>query len=158
MRDAPRESRAISISEVVRTMAEHPNKPVPVADEFTEEFWAAVDRKELVIQRCQRCQRYHHPPVGVFTNCLSDRFSFAPVSGRGKIYTYTITHDARQPAFEADIPYTIAMVELDEQPELFLLSNIPGTPTGEIKHGLRVEVDFEEIVPGRFIPQFRVVD
>lgn len=133
------------------------HKPVPVPDELTQPFWDAVNNKKLVIQRCENCTKYHHPPVGICIHCLSTDLAFAPVSGLGRIYSYTITHDARQPAFEAIIPYTVAMVELDEQPGLFMLSQIPGTPCYEIKHGLRVKVDFEEIIPGRFIPQFRAV-
>ena len=133
------------------------HKPVPEPDELTQPFWDAANRRKLVIQRCQACKRYHHPPAGICIDCLSTNLVFEPVSGRGRIYTYTITHDARQPAFEAIIPYTVAVVELDEQPGLFMLSQVPGTPPAEIKHGLRVAVDFEEVTPGRCIPQFRVV-
>ena len=130
-------------------------KPVPAPSELTKPFWDAVDSRRLVIQRCQGCRRYHHPPVELCAKCLSSDLAFEPVSGRGSIYSFTITHDARQPAFAEIQPYTVAVVELEEQPELFMLSNIPGVPTDDIKSGMPVEVTFEEVVPGRFIPQFQ---
>ena len=132
-------------------------KPVPVPGEVTKPFWDAVDGQRLVIQRCQGCKRYHHPPVELCPDCLSEDLAFEPVSGRGVVYTYTITHDARQPAFAEIQPYAVAVVELEEQPGLFMLSNIPGARTDEVKAGMLVEVEFEEIVPGRFIPQFHPV-
>ena len=133
------------------------HKPVPVPDDLTQPFWEAVNSRRLAIQRCQACKRYHHPPAGICIDCLSTNLAFEPVSGLGRIYTFTVTHDARQPAFDAIIPYAIAMVELDEQPGLFMLSHILGTPPEQVKHGLRVRVDFEEIIAGHCIPQFRVV-
>ena len=131
------------------------SKPVPVPDNLTKPFWDACNEQRLVIQRCQQCQRYYHPPVGICVNCLSVNLAFEPVSGRGKIYTFSITHDARQPAFQAIAPYTVAVVELEEQRELFLLSNIPGTRPHDVKSGMAVKVEFEEIAPGCRIPQFR---
>jgi uncharacterized OB-fold protein len=125
-------------------------------DALTAPFWEAASQGRLVIQRCQNCKRYHHPPLVVCTDCLSTDQRYEPVSGRGTISTFTITYDARQPAFEAIQPYTVAVVELAEQERLFMLSNIPGTPVEEIAIGLRVIVEFEEIAPGLKIPQFRV--
>jgi len=130
-------------------------KPVPIPDELTETFWESINQRRLVIQRCQNCRTYYHPPVGLCPECLSTELTYEPVSGRGTINSFTITYDARQPAFEAIQPYTVAIVELVEQKGLFMLSNVPGTPADEIRIGLAVVVDFEEIVPGRLIPQFR---
>ncbi|MEE9285814.1 MAG: Zn-ribbon domain-containing OB-fold protein [Dehalococcoidia bacterium] len=130
-------------------------KPIPVPTELTKPFWDAVDRHRLVVQRCQACGRYHHPPVELCPKCLSSHLAFEPVSGRGVIYSYTITHDARQPAFAEIQPYTVAVVELEEQPGLFMLSNIPGARVDEVKSGMPVEVTFEEVAPGRLIPQFQ---
>ena len=142
----------------LRTVSEPPapHKPVPWPDSLSAPFWEAANRKELVIQRCQGCGRYHHPPVGVCTTCLSPDQRYVQVSGKGRINTFTITYQARQPAFQAIQPYTVALVELDEQEGLLLYSNIPGSAPGDISIGLPVSVDFEEIVPGIHIPQFRV--
>jgi uncharacterized OB-fold protein len=93
----------------------------------------------------------------VCTECLSTEQQYEPVSGKGSIRTFTITYDARHPAFQALQPYTVAVVELVEQKGLFMLSNIPGTPVDQIAIGQEVMVEFEEIAPGMKIPQFHVV-
>lgn len=133
------------------------HKPLPVPDELTKPFWDAVDEKRLVVQRCTACPAFNHPPVDICPECHATEFTFEPVSGKGKIYSFTITHDARQPAFSAIQPYAVAVVELDDQPGLFMLSNIPGADVNELRNGMAVEVEFEELIPGRFIPQFHLV-
>jgi uncharacterized OB-fold protein len=131
------------------------HKPIPEPDELSEPFWEAVNQRKLVIQRCQRCRFYYHPPVGVCLECHSSQLSFEPVSGNGRVKGYSITrHGARHPAFEALQPYAVALVELEEQEGLYMLSNIPNVSLERIRVGLPVSVDFEEIVPGHLIPQF----
>ena len=132
-------------------------KPLPIPDELTKPFWDAVNKQQLVIQRCQDCKRFHHPPVGLCPDCYSANLEFESVSGRGKVSSYSITHDARTPAFSEIQPYPVAIVELEEQRGIFLFTNLPGAPHDQIKSGQPVEVEFEEIAPGRFIPQFHLV-
>ena len=132
-----------------------PAKPIPVPNELTEPFWQAVNNRQLVIQRCQQCQRYAHPPVGVCINCLSSDLAYEPVSGKGTVHSFTITYDARQPAFEAIQPYAVAVIQLAEQDDLFMLSNLPGTSLDDVKVGLPVEVDFEALDESHLIPQFK---
>jgi uncharacterized OB-fold protein len=129
-------------------------KPIPVSDELSEPFWAAVNEQRLVIQRCQTCKTYHHPPASFCPICFTSCLAFEEVSGRGTVRSYTITYDARQPAFQAIQPYAIAVVELEEQQGLYMLSNIPDVPVAEVRIGMAVQLSFEELAPGSFIPQF----
>lgn len=131
-------------------------KPVPVADELTRPYWEAANEGRLAIQRCQGCSRYYHPPVAICSNCHSEDLSYQTVSGKGTLYTFTITHDARTPAFAALQPYAVVWVELDEQPGLMMMTNMPDTDLKDVRIGERVEVSFEQIGPGSRIPQFRL--
>ena len=79
------------------------------------------------------------------------------MSGRGRVYSFAIVKDQRLPAFDELMPYPLAYIELDDAPGVVLLTNLPGTPVDEVRTGLPVEVEFEEIAPGTFIPQFHVV-
>ena len=135
-----------------------PKKPIPAGDDLSRHFWEAASEDRLEIQRCQNCRRYHQPPVGICPFCHSVDLRYEAVSGLGTIYTYTVTHDARTPAFAAVQPYAVVWVELDEQPRLRLISNMPGTPLDKVQIGSRVEVFFEEIEPGHKLPEFRLVD
>lgn len=130
---------------------------MPELDELTAPFWQHADRAVLAIQRCSKCRGYYHPPVAVCPACLTSDMAFEPVSGRGTVYAYTITHDARQPVFQAMQPYAVVVVELEEQPGLFLLSNMPGTPLDDIRVGASVVVDFEPLGGVHRLPQFRLV-
>ena len=73
------------------------------------------------------------------------------MSGRGTVYTYTINRQAWVPGLE--VPFVIAMVELDEQPGLRLMTNIVDCPTEEVEIGMPVEVAFVERGEA-FVPVF----
>jgi uncharacterized OB-fold protein len=127
-------------------------KPVPNWDNF--EFWAACQRHELRIQRCSDCGAYRFQPRPYCPECRSRSFEWPPVSGRGTVYTYTISYPPVLPAFEARAPFNAIVVQLDEGP--FMVSNLVGWPSEvEIPIGLPVEVVFEDIDDELTIPQFR---
>jgi uncharacterized protein len=131
-------------------------KPIPVGDALTAPFWDHVNHRRLAIQRCQLCRLYYHPPVAACYDCQATELAYELVSGRGTIYSFTITYDARQPAFQAIQPYPVAIVELEEQAALFLLTNMPGTRMEDVNMGAAVEVEFEELAEGHLLPQFRL--
>jgi uncharacterized OB-fold protein len=56
-----------------------------------------------------------------------------------------------------DCPFNVAVVELEENPDINFLSNLPGVPADEVPVGATVEVDFEEVAPGQLIHEWRIV-
>ena len=133
-------------------------KPVPVPDEVSKPFWDACDQQRLVVQYCTGCERWQHPPEPLCAQCQSNgNLEFRPVSGRGTIYTYVVMHDGRVGLLQPYQPFNIAVIQLEEAPEVNMLTNLPGTGTDEVAIGSKVQVEFEEVAPGRMIPQFRVV-
>lgn len=138
-------------------MAPLNEKPVPVPDELSQPFWDAAREHRLVAQRCAECGYYNHPPRPTCDRCASQNLSFAPLSGRGTIYTYTVMHQPNVAGFENEIPYVNIVVELDEQPMLFMVSNLPHSELARIRIGGRVEVWFEERGAELVIAQFRPV-
>lgn len=133
-----------------------PPKPIPVADPLSKPFWDAAAQGQLVIQRCADCRRYFHPPVSLCFRCGSEDLGHEPVSGRGHVYSFTVTRDARHRAFQHLQPYIVAWVELEEQERLRLICNMPAEDVGRVAIGSEVEVFFEPIDPGRRLPQFRL--
>jgi uncharacterized OB-fold protein/acyl dehydratase len=127
---------------------------VPIPDDTSAPFWDAARRGELRIQRCCGCRRYQHPPVGLCPDCLSSDLVFEVVSGNGRLVAFTITHDARHPAYTAMQPYVVASVRLDEQDDLVLPTNLPGVPLESIAPEMRVRVVFEDVGGGHVLPQF----
>lgn len=133
------------------------SKPLPAVDDLTRPFWQAAAQHQLAIQHCQDCNYFNHPPRPLCDACLSQRLEFVPVSGRGTVYSYTIMHQPNIAGFEKEVPYINVLVELDEQPRLFMVSYLPISEREKIRIGGPVEVTFEKINDEITLPQFRVV-
>jgi uncharacterized protein len=136
-----------------------PGKPPPVPDERSEDYWRSTSDGVLALQRCTHCGHFAHPPVLVCPACQDPHpsFRFEPVSGRGVIRTWTVMHMAFLPAFEADVPWVIVHVELEEQPGLRFLATLVDGPDAEFTIGSPVEVVFETLPGGLVLPQFQLV-
>jgi uncharacterized OB-fold protein len=134
-------------------------KPVPVPDPLSQGFWDAASAGQLAIQRCDHCGHYAHPPVRVCRACLADEpaFSFAAVSGRGHLRTWTVARTAFLPAFEADLPWVVADVELVEQRDLRVVAPLIDGIEGALEIGAPVEVVFDERPEGPPVPCFRLL-
>ena len=131
-------------------------RPVPLLEDHTAEYWEAARRREFRVQRCAGCELWLHPPRHTCPRCASEALTFERASGRGRVYGFTISHTPGGPGFE-DVPYGIAVVELDEQPGLITVGNLLDCPLDEYKVGLPVEVAFEELEDGTVLPQWRMV-
>ena len=138
-------------------MTSRQGRPLPVADDLSQPFWEAAKQRRLVVQRCRECGYFNHPPRPACDACQSQQLQFEPVSGRGTIYSFTIMHQPNIAGFEDQIPYINILVELEEQPLLFMVSNLPASDLDKIKIGGQVEVYFEEVDPDITLPQFRPV-
>jgi len=89
-------------------------------------------------------------------DCHSVDFDWAPVTGRGVIYSYTVAHRAFHPAWKDDVPYVLATIELEEG--VRMMTDLIGIDPNTVEIGQKVEVYFEEL-PGRgMMPRFRRVD
>jgi uncharacterized OB-fold protein len=129
--------------------------PIPVPDRYTGFFWQGASDRKLLILRCQKCGTYIHLPRPVCRVCQSFDLSPEEVSGRGTLYSYTITYKAFHPFFVDRVPYVIAVVDLAEQAGLRLVSNLVGVDQAAIEFGMPLQVDFEELDPDLTIPVFR---
>ena len=138
-------------------MTSRQGRPLPVADDLSQPFWEAGKQHRLVVQRCRECGYFNHPPRPACDACQSQQLQFEPVSGRGTIYSFTVMHQPNIAGFEDQIPYINILVELEEQPLLFMVSNLPASDLDKIKIGGQVEVYFEEVDPDTTLPQFRPV-
>ena len=137
-------------------MGESRPKPIPLPDETTLPFWEAAKRRQLVIQRCTTCGYYNHPPRTVCDACLSQELRFESISGRGRIFTFTVMHQRDVPGFESEAPFINIVVELVEQPMLLMVSNLPISAREQVLVGAQVEVEFEDRGNGVIVPQFRI--
>jgi uncharacterized protein len=138
-------------------MSEVRTKPVPLPDDTTRPFWDAANQRQLVVQRCTACRYYNHPPRTVCDACLSRELNFETVSGRGHVYSFTVMHQRDVPGFEQEAPFINIVVELEEQPMLLMVSNLPLAERDRVRIGAPVTVEFEDRGNGTFLPQFKIV-
>jgi uncharacterized OB-fold protein len=130
-------------------------RPQPELTPLTAPFWEATRMDRLALQRCTGCGRFHHPPLPLCPECHSSSFEYRPVSGRGTVYEYTVMRQARVVGFEDLVPYACLVVEIDEQPGVFVIGNLVGAPADSARVGMRVEVRFEPYgADGTQLPQF----
>jgi uncharacterized protein len=109
----------------------------PKPDGLNAEFYAHLARGALHLQRCDACGRWRHPPRIQCGACGSASWQWQPGSGRGTVYSWTITHQALVPPFADDLPYAVVVVELDEGPRL--VTAVRGIAPGSLRLDLRVE-------------------
>jgi uncharacterized OB-fold protein len=97
----------------------------PFGDPLTAPFWAAAERRQLVIQRCAACGVYQFYPRPFCLRCGSDAVEWVPARGTGTIYAQTTVHVPVVP--ELTPPYVVALIELDEGPRY--TANVVGGPS-----------------------------
>ena len=129
-------------------------RPLPTPTAETAPFWKAASEGRLEIQRCGDCGRWQHYPRRFCTACLSENVAFAPVSGRGAIYAFTICRIPGHPAMKDRTPYAMAMVDLDVG--VRMLAGVEGD-LDAIRAGAEVEVFFEPLAEEIGLPMFRLV-
>jgi uncharacterized OB-fold protein len=113
-------------------------KPLPSTDGPAADYYRHCLNGELRFQRCGDCGAWRHP--------------WARSSGRGRIFSWTVTHQAMHPAFAAEVPYAVIVVEMEEG--VRLVTGLRGLDPSELRLDLPVEVEFEKLNDEIAIPHF----
>lgn len=93
-------------------------KPLPTPTPESAPYWKGLREGRLLIQRCASCGRLQFYPRSICRHCWGTELGWDEMAGTGKIYSFTIIHRAPFEAFQADVPYAYAVVELDEGPRV----------------------------------------
>ena len=128
-------------------------KLVPEPVGLNAEFYAYCAGGELRFQRCTACATWRHPPRARCAVCGSDESAWELASGRGHVYTWTITHRPLDPGFADEVPYAVLVVEMEEGPRV--VGNLRGIDPSMLSLGLAVEVVFERVSDTVALTQFR---
>lgn len=128
-------------------------KALPHIDEEMRPWWEAAQRHELYIQKCRDCGDLRFHPRALCTSCMSSKVEWVKCSGRGKIYTFTVTNQNGSAGFRDSLPYVLAWVELEEGVKL--LTNIVDCPPDRVKIDMAVEAAFDDVTPEVTLVKFR---
>lgn len=131
------------------------DRPAPASEGEAGHWHAALSEGTLLVQRCPSCGHEQWYPRAVCTRCGATP-EWKPVSGRGSIYTFSIVRQYLAKPFGDELPYVIAMVDLDDSP-VRMFGTVTGVDPAEARVGLAVEAYAVEFEPGRALPYWRPI-
>jgi uncharacterized OB-fold protein len=127
-------------------------KPVPHPSPESQPYWDGAAEGKLRLQRCQACGKLRNYAQLVCPGCYSLDVEWIEASGRGTVHSGTVAHHAFLPAFKADLPYTLIIVDLEEGP--CTMGRLDPSAQAGLRIGLPVLVSFERNAEGIALPVF----
>jgi uncharacterized OB-fold protein len=127
-------------------------KPLPQPDNVSAPYWQAAAEGRLLVQQCPKCGQRQFYPRALCTNCGSDP-EWLECSGRGTVHTFTIVRQYGARPFRDELPYAIAMVELEEGP--MMLGAVTDCDVDDVSIGMPVEVHYVKAADDIGIPYWR---
>ncbi|HXG18022.1 MAG TPA: Zn-ribbon domain-containing OB-fold protein [Methylomirabilota bacterium] len=133
-------------------MAEY-KKPLPAITTLNGPYWDGLKRHELTMPKCNDCGKLWYPPSPFCPECWSRNFTWQRLSGRGKVNSWVVFHQAYFSSYKDDVPYNVAEVELEEGPRL--LTNLVDVANEDISIGMPVEIVFDDVTDDVTLAKFR---
>ena len=134
--------------------------PLPeVEDPLTQEFFAAAARGELSIPRCEACNAWVWYPEPACPPC-GGALTWQVTSGRGRLFSWAVVQRPFLPAFAEMIPFVTALVALEEDPAVRIVTYVVDTDPTTLTADLSLAVSFRPLafptVPDRsvVVPMF----
>ncbi len=119
------------------------SRPLPNPTADTKNFWDGCAIGELRYQVCAHCGHVQFIPGSLCSACHHGELAWKTSAGRGRILSHTTVHRAPMPAFRADVPYVIALVDLDEG--FRLMVNVAGGEQAGLGIGAAVDIGFRDV-------------
>lgn len=92
--------------------------------------------------KCRSCGELFFPKRTRCIHCFAEKMEEVALSKKGKVYTYTIVHNAT-PGYTGPVPYAVGAVELQEG--IVILSPLTQCNLDELKIGMDVELVLEKL-------------
>jgi len=131
-----------------------------------KQFFDELLNGKLIGLKCKRCGYITCPPKSTCDYCGNRELEKVQLSGKGKIVSYTTIYVAPM-GYEKEVPYVVAIVELDEGPWIIGRVDI-NAEDAELEDliGKRVEIFAKEFPPDQFyvdkqrrvVVMFRIVE
>ena len=122
-------------------------------DEESKPYWDGLKEEKLLIQYCDDCCTSIFYPRSICPKCFSEKISWKESSGIGKIYSFTVVHQAFGP-FKNETPFVVGIIELNEG--VRMMSRILDKRE-KIAIDKRVSVVFTRVEDDLFLPYFQVI-
>jgi uncharacterized OB-fold protein len=120
---------------------------LPTPTKISQPFWDSCKARAMKIQRCEACGTFAFYPVYMCPECASRRLEWTPVSGKGTVYTFTVS-----PKSSFDEERVVALIELAEG--AMMTSNIVNVDPSAVRIGMRVRLCYEPVNDDITLPVF----
>ncbi len=130
-------------------------KPLPQPTQWSKPFWEGCRKHEFLVQKCLDCQKYIFYPKMFCPDCLSSNLEWVKSSGKGKVYSYMVVYSYQPTEFEENLPYVVAIIELEEG--VRLMSNVIGCSPETVKCDMKVGVVFDDVTEEVTLPKFKLI-
>lgn len=127
-------------------------KPLPNLTPVNRPFWEGTKRREVLIQRCRKCENWIYPISPVCPTCWSEEYDWTRLSGKGNISSWTVYYQSFHPGF-TELPYAVIQVDLEEG--MRFISNPVDIAPDELRAGMPVEATFDDVTPEITLVKFR---
>lgn len=117
-----------------------------------ERWWAAVNERKLLFQRCRACSGVNFYPRHACVHCLSPDLEWREAAGPGTVYACTRVHRAAAAAFQDDVPYVVVLADMDDG--FRLMAKVRSGAPDDLAVGDRVRIAFEADPGGGLRPCF----
>ena len=120
-------------------------RPLPQADNVSAPFWAAAADGKVLIQECPKCGHRQFYPRAMCTACAATT-EWREASGKGTVHTFTVIRQNWANPFRDELPYVVAMIELDEGVKM--MTNLTDCDVDDVHIGMAVEAYAEKVEDG----------
>lgn len=117
--------------------------PLPTPNADTQPFWDACAQGELRYQLCASCRRVQCIPRSLCAHCQSPALQWQTSQREGTVLSFTTVHRAPLPAFKDQVPYAIAIVDMDEG--FRVMANALPLARPGLAIGAKVRIGFQQV-------------
>ncbi len=121
-------------------MAEY-NKPIPVPSSESKPYWDGLRDQQVDDAALRRLPGLLVSALAALPALQLRQVDLDAASGRGRIFSYVVYHRVYHPGFADEVPYAVAVIELDEGPRM--ISNVIGIAPDKLVCDMQVEVVYQ---------------
>lgn len=115
-------------------------------DQDNAAYYRGLLEQRLLLNRCDECATWHHPPRSVCPRCWSRSLTPTEVRGEGTIALLTILRQGpRSGGIDYERGHPLVAVELDEQPGLRISGTVLGAEPDQLHIGDRVRLVWRHV-------------
>ena len=125
-------------------------------DPINRGFWQAAAEGRLAVQHCAACATPQYPPELNCHACYGFEMEWRELNGRGTIWSWVGVAHPAHPALREFGPYVVALIELEDLPQIKLMGAVVDADPDTLQIGDPVQVVFERTADDLCQPRWRL--